>query len=311
MGTWAPLFHARGHPPRSLFSPLKRANREETTVPAAAPAPPLSHEPRAHRRGESRRIRCSEMYSCRLGLVFVARLCPALGSCPTTRMAVLNKLSLDPNQSRRAALCLVSDLWARLPGGLAVAAAASLLRLLSSDSVVVAMLVPVLLRSLGGILQERGWWPASFLAPPSADSRCWYFSAGLVVEGGRRCLFQPTLSVVPSGAAIRTSSGSSPADVLQSKRSRRWRIPIEVHKAACLQGSFSGSRDSGISSPSPASSAAVDREVRLLALYALDPKVLFVISCFVRVFCVKCRVVLAVLECSGRCDVFVTSRLFE
>lgn len=143
-------------------------------LPAAAPTSPLPHGPRAHRREGRCRIRRSDLYSCRLVVVFVARFCLAPGSSPATWVPALNKLASDPVQSRHPRLRMELDLRARVPCGVAVAAAAIPLRILSSVSAVVAARVPASLRRLGGAVQERGWRQTSFPASPSANSRRWW-----------------------------------------------------------------------------------------------------------------------------------------
>lgn len=127
------------------------------------------------------------MYSCRclgpssLGFVRLAawssatasKVCASPVSSPATRVVVINKLVSDPVQSRPSPLRLGPDLCARFPCGVAVAAAAILLWILSSGSAAVAARVPASLRSLGEVVQERGWRLASFPSAPSADSRRW------------------------------------------------------------------------------------------------------------------------------------------
>jgi hypothetical protein len=156
----------------------KRANREANKLPAADSVPPPSHGPRVHRREDGCRIRRSDLYSCRLGVVFVARFCAPPGSSPM-KVAVLNKLAPDPLQSRRLPLRLVSDLRVRFPCGIAVAAAAISWWILSSSSAVVVVHVPASLRRLGGVVQERSRLSASLRVSMSAHSRsrrirCWF-----------------------------------------------------------------------------------------------------------------------------------------
>jgi hypothetical protein len=91
-------------------------------LPAAASTLLLPHGSQAHRREGRRWIRRSDLYSCRLGVVFVARFCPALALSLATRVPALNKLASDPLQLRRPTLWLESDLRASFPCVVAVAA---------------------------------------------------------------------------------------------------------------------------------------------------------------------------------------------
>jgi hypothetical protein len=263
-------------------------------LPAAASASLLPHGPQAHRRDGRRRIRRSDLYSCRLGVVFVARFCPTLASSLATRVLALNKLASDPVQLRHPRLWLESDLRARFPCGVAVAATVIPLWTLSSGSAVVAARVPASLRRLGGAAQERGWRLMSFPALLSANSRRWSirclvcgrrWAAPSVsvdcVDWIRRCGDPDELGVFPGRRSPKLASSSFAAGANRGPQSRLtarkllrvlvcW---IFVFVSGAIFGGGLGSRVAG--------------DVRR------SPRGLFVISYFLRVVCVKYRVALA------------------
>jgi hypothetical protein len=69
-------------------------------LPALAPVIPLPRGPRARRWEGGRRCRRGALYSCRLGLVFLARLAAARWFVPATSTAARNKLPPDPAPTR-------------------------------------------------------------------------------------------------------------------------------------------------------------------------------------------------------------------
>jgi hypothetical protein len=149
------LFHMWSLFPLSLVSPGNmRANRA-THFSVAASAASLPHGHQAHHRGESRWIRRSNLYSCRLGVVFVARLWPAFALSPMTRSVASNKDAPDLVPKQRPPLHLATDMRARVLGGVG-AATTTPLWLLSPSSTVVAACAPTLLWSIRGDVHERG-----------------------------------------------------------------------------------------------------------------------------------------------------------
>jgi hypothetical protein len=76
----------------------------------------LPHGPRAHRPEGSCRIRRTDLYSCRLVVVYVARIWPTFASFPVAELVVSNKLAPDPSPAWHSASWSVADLVARSSG---------------------------------------------------------------------------------------------------------------------------------------------------------------------------------------------------
>jgi hypothetical protein len=137
----------------SFLSPeKKRAKRDPHRFPAAGLVAPLSRGPLARRRGLSFRIHRAELYSCSLGLGYVARCEPAISLSPMEMVAAFNKSAPDVASARRFPVLLVADMRARSPGGVGVAAVATSARFLSSNSADVVAFAPTPPRSSGGTI---------------------------------------------------------------------------------------------------------------------------------------------------------------
>jgi hypothetical protein len=184
---------------------------------------------------------------------------------------------------------------------------------LSSGSAAVAARIPASLRSLGGVVQERGWRLLSFLAALSANSRrwrtrCWargrrwavLFGSVDYVDWLRQYGDLDKHGVFPgrrSPELATASFAASPNRGPQSSLSARMLLQVLAQwKLVFVSGVvFSGG--------GPAS--------RVLVLYAEIPWGLFVFSCWLGVFCVKYRGVLALLERSGWCVCCTVSTWLE
>jgi hypothetical protein len=154
----------------SLSLHRKRAKQKSLCFPATASVTPLPRGPRAHRWRVSYRRHRADLCSRRLGVVFIARSLPAIFLSLTEMVAAaFNKCAPDSGSARRSPVLRMSDLRARRPSEVGAAAAATSMRLLSSDSADVVAFAPAPLRSLGGSVQEFGR-----RATP-ACSRCWWF----------------------------------------------------------------------------------------------------------------------------------------
>jgi hypothetical protein len=165
--------------------------------------------------------------------------------------AAFNKCAPDSGSARRSPVLRMSDLRARRPSEVGAAAAATSMRLLSSDSADVVAFAPAPLRSLGGSVQEFGR-----RATP-ACSRCWWFRcwdrgcwrAALLlyvdmVNWIERCGGPEKFGVFPGRC--------SPEDMFSLPAARSIRGPQSSSSARKL----SGSRICGVSSSPTASSAA-------------------------------------------------------
>nr|CDM80418.1 unnamed protein product [Triticum aestivum] len=259
-----------------LDTPLnkeKRAKRSLTRLPAAASVAPLLRGPLARRRGLSCRIRRADLYSCSLGIAYVARCGLAVCLSLMAMAATFNKCAPDLLTSSRFPVWVVSDLRARCPSGVVAAAAATSARLLSSNSADVVAFAPMPPRSSGGTVQECGR-----RASP-ACSRCWGFLC--LVRG---CRWAVLLFYVDMVDWIERCGGPVKLGVFPGRRS-----PKEVFSppmAGSMRGpqsslsarKLAGSRFCGVSSPSPtASSAAAARGDERWSFCGGVSKVLFVI----------------------------------
>jgi hypothetical protein len=147
---------------------------------------------------------------------------------------------------------------------------------------------------LRSLQRRHGAWEVMYRSGAGASRRqapeAGLADAGCVEAGGRRGGFPSTLSIGSGGVATRMSTGFSPADVPQRRQSRRARwVRFEVHKAAVSARVLLRVLVSGLHLlPLRRLRRRRLQEVHDGVLHR-DLQGLFVIFCFRKVFCAKCR----------------------